>query len=348
MSDERAHGIVVAGAYPAGSVLDALMPRALLPVAQQPLITYALRWMQGAGLAHATICANSAARSIRTRLDASDFAISIDYLEDWNPRGAAGCVRDAGERSGAGTFVVADGTALPVADLAELVQAHRAAAAVLTVVVGADATGRLCPTGLYVFDRRALAYIPSDGHQDIKERLIPRLYAAHEPVATHVIRTVAPRVVNTDTYLALDAWAVERASLDPGFARGYRVCGAAVVHECARVDPGAQLLGPVLIGPGAAVAAGAMLVGPVSLGVRTSVGRGAVVSRSVVWSDCTIGDEALVDRCMLADGARIEARRTLFAAVRTAERRALGQGRLRGAFWDPLVATLRPVSLDHL
>ena len=37
------HGIVVAGAYPAArSTLDALSPRPLLPVAHQPLITFAL------------------------------------------------------------------------------------------------------------------------------------------------------------------------------------------------------------------------------------------------------------------------------------------------------------------
>src|SRR5512134_3977729 len=93
------HGIVIAGTYPAaGSALDALVPRPLLPVAQQPLITYALRWMHSAGVAHGTVCANSAARSIRTRLDAATLGIGLDYLEDWNPRGAAGCVRDAGTR----------------------------------------------------------------------------------------------------------------------------------------------------------------------------------------------------------------------------------------------------------
>jgi len=340
------HGIVVAGAYPVGSVLDELVPRPLLPVAQQPLIAYALRWMERGGLAHATICANSAARSIRTRLEPAGFAISLDYLEDWNPRGAAGCVRDAGERCAASTFVVADGTALPVVGLAELLEVHHAAAAVLTIVVGADATGRLCPTGVYVFDRRAFDYIPTDGYQDIKERLLPRLYASGEFVATHVTGSVAPRVVNTDTYLALDAWAVERATCDRGLARGYRVCGEAVVHESARVDSNARLLGPMLLGPGAVVEAGATLVGPLSLGPKTTVGRRAVLSRSVLWSGCSIGDDALVDRCMLADGARVEPRKSLFAAVRTAERRSRADSRARAPRSNPVVDVL-PLSLHQ-
>ena len=43
----RVHGIVLAGAYPSHGALDQLVPRPLLPVAQQPLISYSLRWMKG-------------------------------------------------------------------------------------------------------------------------------------------------------------------------------------------------------------------------------------------------------------------------------------------------------------
>ena len=343
------HGIVIAGTYPAGrSALDALVPRPLLPVAQRPLITYALRWMQTGGVLHATICANSSARSIRTRLVGETPGMGLDYLEDWSPRGAAGCVRDAGAKLEARSFVVADGTAVPVVDAAELIESHRTAGAVLTVVVGADATGRLCPSGVYVFDRRAFDYIPADGFQDIKERLIPRLYEAGEHVVTHVARGVAPRVLNTDTYLALDQWAVERAARCPDVARGFRACGEAVVHDSAWVDPSARLLGPMLIGPGVSVQRGATLVGPLSIGPGSSVGKGAVVSRSVVWSRCVVGDEALVDRCMLADGARVEPRRPVFAAVKTDDSRRRGGRRPGRALWEPLVAVLRPVSPDQL
>lgn len=341
------HGIVIAGVYPVGrSALDALVPRPLLPVAQQPLITYALRWMKDGGVERVTICANNAARMVRERLNAAALDIAVDYSEDWNPRGAAGCVRDAGLRTSAQTFLTADGTAVPVEDATELLAAHRASGAVLTVVVGADTTGRLGPTGVYVFDRRALDFIPADGFQDIKERLIPRLYAAGEQVATHVARAVAPRVVTTDSYLALDHWAVERAARNPDTARGFRSRGESVVHDSASVDPGARLLGPVLLGPGVTVHAGATLVGPLSIGARSTIESGAVVSRSVVWSECSVGAGALVDRCMLADGATVEPRRPVFGAVRAVARRERGASAAGAASWDPL-AVLRPVSHEH-
>ena len=132
---------------------------------------------------------------------------------------------------------------------------------------------------------------------------------------------VAPRVVNVDSYLALNQWAIERASRDAGGSDGFQACGEALVHHSASVDPSARLLGPVLVGPRASVRAGATLVGPVSIGQESTVGDGAVVSRSVVWSGCVVGERALVDRCMLGDRARVESRKVVFSAVRLDDRR---------------------------
>jgi mannose-1-phosphate guanylyltransferase len=348
----RIHGIVLAGVYPGGPcALDELAPRPLLPVAQQPLVTYALRWMKGGGLTRATICANAAARAIRAHVDGAALGLRLDYLEDWSPRGAAGCVRDAGVRTSADTFVVADGTAVPVVDVGELLDAHESSQAAITVVVGADAAGRLRPSGVYVFDRRTFDHIPADGFQDIKEKLIPRLYAAGEHVATHMARAVAPRVVNADTYLALNQWAVERASFHLNGAEGFRTTGDTVVHASAEVDPTARLLGPVLLGPRVQVRAGATLVGPVTLGPGTTVEADAVVSRSVVWSGCVVGRGAFVDRCMLADGAAIEPRKSIFSVVRTADGGGVAAGRrdvaAARALFKPVVAALRPALPHH-
>lgn len=346
----RAHGVVLAGAYPGSHCgLDRLVPRPLLPVAQQPLVTYALRWMAGGGLRGATICANSAARAIRSSLDSSAFGLRLDYLEDWSPRGAAGCVRDAGIKTDADTFVVADGTSVPVVGLAALLSDHRLSQAAITVVVSADSAGRLRPSGVYVFNRRVFTYIPEDGFQDIKERLIPLLYRAGEAVSTHMSRAGAPRVVNADTYLALNHWVVERTSRHRESPDGFRSSGETVLHDSTTVDPTARLLGPVLLGPGVSVRAGATLVGPVSIGSGTTVGRDAVVSRSVVWSDCVLGDRSFVDRAMLADRTSVEAGGSVISAMRTGGRREPARRARRSARapWAPLVTALRPATPRH-
>ena len=54
------------------------------------------------------------------------------------PRGAAGSLRDAAAASDADTFVVADGTAIPTAELRDLLMAHHASGAAVTVVVHSE------------------------------------------------------------------------------------------------------------------------------------------------------------------------------------------------------------------
>jgi NDP-sugar pyrophosphorylase family protein len=344
----RAHGIVLAGAYLGHGSLDLLGPRPLLPAAQQPLVSYALRWMADGGVDVATICANSAARAIRASLNGSAYGLRLDYLEDWSPRGAAGCARDAGLRTSAGVFVVADGTSVPVVDIAELLEGHRTSRAAITVVVGADAAGRMQPSGVYVFDRRALALVPEEGFQDIKEKLIPSLYAAGEHVAMHIARGIAPRVVNADTYLALNQWLVERASRHRDFPEGFRSAGETILHDSATVDPNARLLGPVLLGAGVKVRAGATLVGPVSVGPGTTIGEQAVVSRSVLWSQCVVGERAFVDRSMLADRAIVATGGAVVSALRVGGPLVEEPGpQVQRAPWAPDVAALRPATPHH-
>jgi len=341
----RARGIILAGAYRGGRcVLDGLVPRPLLPVAGQPLVAYPLRWMATGGLRGAVVCANTEARAIGETLGDTACGLRLEYLEDWSPRGAAGCVRDAGVRTDATTFVVADGTAVPVVDLAGLLEAHRTSRAAVTVVVGAGRAGRLQPSGVYVFDRRALLHIPEGGYQDIKEKLIPRLYAAGEVVSTCVAQGLAPRVVDAETYLALNQWVLERACRLRGAPDGFRDVGEAVLHETASVDPTARLLGPVLVGPGASVAAGATLVGPVAIGPGTEVGCSAVVSRSVLWSECRVGSRSFVDRSMLADRAVVEPGSAVIHAVRTEARRERPRlaDRAVRAPWASILAALKP------
>lgn len=358
-ASRRTRGIVLAGTYPkAHSPLDELSLRPLLPVAHQPLITYALRWMRAGGLNQATICTNRAARALPETFDGSAIGMSLRYIEDWTPRGTAGCLRDAALRSDAQTFVVADATTVPVVDLWGLLDAHHASRAAVTVVAShdrradGDETARMRPSGVYVVDRRTLAHIAEEGYVDIKEQLLPSLYRATERVTTYSARDVSPRVFDTQSYLALNQWAVERSTRYDEPPPGYHVAGDAVVHESAVVAPEARLLGPVLLGPGVSVAPGATVVGPASIDKDSTIGRNAVVSRSALWSGCQVGDEAFVDRCMLTDGASVGAGQVLYASLRGPQRgggtaQVETGGSLRSP-WAPLAHLWRKPTPHHL
>lgn len=329
----RIQGIILAGAYSWGDTrFERFLRGPLVPVAQRPLISYALSWLREAGVEDATICANGTSRAVRTCLaDGASLPLRLDYYEDRVPRGPAGCVRDAGLLSQAETLLVAEGTLLPTADVHELLEAHWSSGAALTIVVDQDRRRQQLagerppsPSGLYVFDRRVLAAIPATGFQDIKESLVPRLHLAGERVVTHAVSGVSPRVLNCETYLAVNEWMVDRVTDAPGSLDGYYLrwrnggapCGEVLAHGSAHIHPEARLLGAVLLGPRVKVRAGATIVGPTTIGEGCEIAAGAVVSRSVLWNRCVVGAQALVDRCLLADDATIEPSSTLFNSVK--------------------------------
>lgn len=308
-------GVLLAGVHQwGGTALDRALPRPLVPVANRPLITYAMRWLREAGVRSLTLCGNSHTGLLRTCLGSPSWeGVEIDYYEDVMPRGPAGCVRDAALSRGAEIVVVVDGTIVPCVDLDAIVAAHRQSEAKLTVVVaagGASSGSRhvpLRPLGIYVFTRQALEHVSPRGYQDIKEKLIPDLYGKGERVATYTVRSAAPRVTGSDTYLAVNEWVVQQVVSQPAAPAGYRQVGEAVVHESVVIDDTAQVIGPVLIGPGCVLERDVAVVGPTSIGSYGTVQRGAVICRSAIWDGCTVGGGAVLDRCILANGVEVSA-----------------------------------------
>ena len=322
---EQVCGIVLAGSYHWGDDSFGRMLRGpLLPVAQLPLICYPLRWLRTHGVQNVTICANSSTPAVRDYLGAGvSLSMELQYFEDHEPRGPAGCVRDAVHMSSAETFVVAEGALVPSFDLGALLDAHKRSGASATVAVETDrrrhavgsAPHRL-PGGVYVFDRSVLTTIPDRGFQDIKQGLLDRLYTEGSRVLMHEMPGISPRVLDYSTYTSVSRWLTARAVERPESLAGYRRVGEGLHHPSAEVDESAQLIGPVIVGPRARVEADAVLVGPTTIGADSVVESGAVVSRSIVWERCHVESGAVVDAALLADDARVGAGEQLFSESR--------------------------------
>lgn len=292
--------------------LEAVCPRALLPIANSPLIHYTLAWLRAAGVRAATLCSNDAAVPLQDcLLDGAATGVELYYYADHIPRGPAGCARDAALASDAGLLVVVEGAVLPELDLKALIVAHQRSQAAATVVVsGADgergpAQSCLSPVGLYVFARSALEHVPRSGFQDIKETLIPRLHEAGALVVGHPVARPFPRVRGRESYLAAHAWALERIYARRLTRDGYQWRRDAYVHHTARLAERARLVPPLMIGPGVHIEDDAVLVGPSVLGRRCVVGRGAIIERSVLWEGCVVGARVVVDQAVLATGVSI-------------------------------------------
>jgi NDP-sugar pyrophosphorylase family protein len=312
----RCHSIravILAGTYSwANAVFDRLEPRPLVPVANRPLISYAIAWLRQGGVGTVTVCGNRETRALEahiSRLVPDD--IGVTYREDAMPRGAAGCLRDAAEADPCEAYVVTDATALPGSvDLQHLLEHHWASRAEVTVVVHSEAPrnghgpcGAVIPVGIYIVNRGALESVSERGFVDIKEHLIPRLYEAGVRVLVYETRRPVPRVLNAQTYLAVNAMAIESRVTEEVPPAGHVRRGEALIHAEARVASDAVVAGPVLIGQGAQICSGAVVIGPTSIGCDAVIHEGALVSRSAVWRRARVAPGAALDLCIVGDGA---------------------------------------------
>ncbi len=285
--------------------------RPLLPVVGAPLAGHLLGWLVRQGIDSATICANSDTGTFRECIgEGKAFGMTVDYCEDVMPRGPAGCVRDAAERSDADLFVVADATLLSRVAVGEVLTAHRNSEASLTVVVTSRSrTYRSCaatlePVGIYVISRSAIEHVPEKGYQDLKEMLIPLLYRKGLHVAPYIVPADSSlRVRTMASYLAANSWVAERLAAAP--PADYVQLGRACVHKSARVASSARLAGPVVVGPDCIVAENVTLAGPTTIGANCRIDANANIRHTTLWSHCRVGANACIDDSVLTDGARI-------------------------------------------
>jgi len=313
-SGDDIRGLVLAGVHAWGrSAFERLLPLPLMPLADSPLICYALRWLRDANVTSTVICANSESRPVRHVLgDGVALGLDLCYYEDIPPRGPAGCVHDSGSQWPARDLVVVEGSIIPALDLHALLEEHRQTGAIMTIAVEQSheqtdsATAFLCPVGVYVVAERALNRISPVGYQDIKEVLIPALHDAGEQVRFYQTDEASPRVAGLATYMLAHEWACERLAAGTNPLPTYHRHGQALVHEQAEVARDAEVIGPVLIGPGTRIAPRATIIGPTAIGQDCTMEEDTVVCRSAIWDRCVIERGSRVDHCLLAFEAQVK------------------------------------------
>ncbi len=316
-------GIILAGVHRWDKFsFDDVMPRSMVPIGHWPLISFVMEWLRGAGIHKVTVCANSASRMVRKGLgDGSRFGMELDYYEDWVPRGPAGCVRDAGIRSDADFFVVADATTIPRLGLAELLEFHRASGAAMTAVLsresqnGPTAGTCLVPTGIYVWGRQVLDFIRETGYQDIKEVLIPRLHEGGQRVQGYVVEDSCLRVTDAWSYLAVNQNVIRQILEQEADLPEYDRVGEGYVHRTAQCIGEVKFIGPVLVGPGTRIGRDVIIIGPTVIGAQCEIGRGTIVGRSVLWDRCLVGEQCRIDGSLLTTGVVVPSKTTLARTI---------------------------------
>jgi NDP-sugar pyrophosphorylase family protein len=312
--------IILAAGF--GTRLGALSderPKPLLPVADVPLIRYALAHLVGHGVTEIAINLHHRGELIERELgDGSAFGCRITWSREETILGTGGGLLRLGDwltDGGRAPFFVVNGKILTDVDLGAVARRHAERGALATMVVrevpdaakwgaiyvnresgavdgildarrpGAAPDGalRACMfTGVHVIAPALLDRLPREGESDsIRHAYIPALRDG-APIAALVHDGLFHEHSTPGRYLEGN-WLVldgrARLPFPPGPATG--------VDPTARVADGAVLRPPYRVGPGAVIEAGAV-VGPYAVvGARAHVGPAARLDHAVVWPDAS-------------------------------------------------------------
>jgi NDP-sugar pyrophosphorylase family protein len=183
-----------------------ILPKALVPVGERPILEHILRRLYACGVREVDLCVGHLGELIQvyfTQADALPTDLELRWHWEEEPLGTAGALRIVPGLSG--TFIAMNGDILTTLDYRELLAFHQRAGAALTVATHAkrvdvdlgviDTDGdritgfREKPQlnyeasmGIYVYDERALARLPAEGPCQFPE-LIQRLLFEGETVS---------------------------------------------------------------------------------------------------------------------------------------------------------------------
>jgi NDP-sugar pyrophosphorylase family protein len=191
-------------------------PKPMLPIAGRPLLARTLDWLRASGVSEAALNLHHLPDAVRGGLgDGASWGMTLRYSYEPELLGSAGALRRIAQRFPGWidqTFALIYGDMLCDIDLAELLAAHHAAQAILTLALKHTSTphtqgmieldtagrvrrfvekpaewagGNLANAGVYLCEPAILDAIPA-GISDFGHDIIPALLAAGATVCGHL------------------------------------------------------------------------------------------------------------------------------------------------------------------
>ena len=181
-----------------------ILPKPLMPIGDRSILEIVIEQLSNSGITDVTLCVGYLSHLIRAVLNHSlDASVAIRYVQEEGALGTAGPLRLVDGLDD--TFIVMNGDVLTTLDYHELVQFHHRQEAALTIAMHSkrvdidlgviETDGALVSDyiekpsmsyqvsmGIYVYDERALRYLPDDGPCQFPD-LVLRLLEAGERVA---------------------------------------------------------------------------------------------------------------------------------------------------------------------
>ncbi|MCL4845205.1 MAG: NDP-sugar synthase [Acidobacteria bacterium] len=307
-------------------------PKPIVPIFDRPFLLYQIELLkQIPEITEVILSLNYQPRRIEELFgDGGDLGLGIRYVVEPAPLGTGGAVKYA-ERYLDDSVVVFNGDVLTEIDLVAVLKLHRERAAKATIVLtpvehpaayglvethpdGAvrrflekpspdQITCNTINAGIYVLEPETFDRIPKDTNWSIERSYFPSLVERGETFVAYVydgywidIGTPAKyQQVHQDIMHGRFHAAPFKGEPEGHIARA----------PSARVEEGAEVVGPCFLDEGVVVKAGARVLPGAVLGRQVQVEEGATVEDSIVWANTRIERDAEVRGALVGRSVRV-------------------------------------------
>src|SRR5918995_4351551 len=288
------------------------VPKAMVPLRNQPFMGYMMDFLRAAGLEGAVLSLGYLPDPIQEYFDQKDLdGFSIEYAVEDTALGTAGGIKNAEGYLDGGPFVVVNGDVLSGMDLRVAIDKHKESDALATIVLTSvedptayglvevdhemlvhrflekpaadEATTNLVNAGIYVLEPEVLARIPAGREVSIEREIFPELQESGR-LRAHISSSYWRDIGTPRSYLAASHDVLSGA------------VGAREGFEYQDVDPSVECGKNVRLLPPVSIDEGCKISDLATIGGRSSLGKGSVV-----------GEGAVVEGSILLDGAEVEA-----------------------------------------
>jgi mannose-1-phosphate guanylyltransferase len=309
-------------------------PKPMIPLVNRPFIEHMLENLRAQGIDEVILAVQYLAERFRELLGSgSRLGLKLHIVEEPEPRGTAGAVRNVAHMLDGTTFVF-NGDVVTDLDLRAMLAYHRERGSKLTIaltpvedptafgLVETDDTGRIrrfiekpnrdevttntINAGTYLIEPEMVQYIPPAQHYMFERGLFPLALQTGDPMYGYMARAYWTDVGKPSTYLEVHH-DILIGKVRYRF-RGRQVADRVWLEDGADLHEAAQIVGPVVLGPGVRVARGARIIGPTVIGARCEIGSDVTIEQAVLWEDNVVDAGASLHTCVVGRGNHIGAK----------------------------------------
>ncbi len=305
-------------------------PKALIPVANRPLIEYNLRLLKQHGVDEVAINLHHMGDKIKEELgDGRRFGLRIVYSEEPVLLGTGGGIRKMSGFFKKDAFLVINADILIDIDLQNVLAFHLAKGAFATMVlrpnpdpvrygtIETDKSGRICEflgkvrteqtglkkwmfTGIHVMEPKVMEFMPDLETFCINRDVYAQWIRSDHPCYGYIHEGYWRDLGSMEDYLQANIDLLEAEKFRKPFAD----------EEAADIQTGKNVLmtSPYLIGEGVVLKSEAMIGPGAVIGERSSIGTASSITRSVLWPEVCIEDHTKIEGMIVTPYQRIHAR----------------------------------------